>query len=141
MILSSCFDLFILFVNQMIQSYLKEAEKFAEQIVIMASDGTILAQTKQMDFNEDELGKISILITQPEKKIGTTIEFRNEEYLVINHSMKHLIAVRSFNGIVARKIRNGYIVTYFSESHEAGECYKAISGLADGIDSQDILPK
>lgn len=114
----------------MLGSILKEVEPYAEQIGIISSDGTIIMKTKVFEFTANELDEISTFFTMPEKKMGTTIRFRNEDYIVINHSMKHFIAVRSYVGIIGIRCEKSFIIAYHNESHETSICFNAISKLA-----------
>ena len=118
-----------------LKTYMTSCSDYYTQCAFVRPDGTVIVNSNDINFSEEELLKIFILFTSPQQPIGSTIEMNGEKYLIINQIKNRIIAKRYNNGIVAVRCNKLFIVAFHNESIETGVCVNAMTKLAESLES------
>ena len=118
-----------------LKTYMSDCDSYFTQCAIVNPDGSVLANSGDVEFSEEELLNIFVLFTKPDKTLGSTIERKSQQFLIIHHKTNQIIARRYNCGIVAVRCKNVFIVAYHNESIETGVCANAIVKLGESLEN------
>ena len=114
-----------------LKTYMNSCSNYYTQCAFVQPDGSVIVNSGEIGFREEELLKIFVMFTSTNTPIGTTIEMNGEKYLILNHTKNRIIAKRYNCGIVAVRCQKLFIVAYHNESIETGVCVNAITKLGE----------